>query len=660
MLNKLLFFCFSFILICKINAQNVGVGTPNPIPSAKLEVSSTTSGFMPPRMTAFQRENISSPAAGLIIYCTNCGSKGEWQGFNGTEWTNISGTPASAPIVNALTSFNVSVTDRQNTSVSLQWTSVVNNYSSDSVKYKITLNGTTIANNISSNSFVLNDLNPNNVYNGTVNAYSLRGDTSSATFSIGIATRFASVIGFYKVTESSKVLSSGAVSNYTFYAQAILLNDSTIKFVQSRRIPRTWWTADFSTQIYPALNDSLIGGGITPRGRILNATTIRMGYLYGSSVVYDVKQLWEKFSNPADTNTIVYTYPNVPNMISTVAGNSTGGASGSTGDGGLATAAGLVAPYDVVADNAGNVYLTDGGTTYSIRKVSPNGIITRFAGNNTSGFSGDGGLAVNAQINYPQGIAIDNAGNIIFSDGGNRIIRKVDANGIISTIAGIPGSYGYSGDGGMATNAQMGLPAGLSVDAAGNIYVADIGKHVIRKIATDGIITTVAGIGTNGFSGDGGLATAAKLNAPTDVWVDANNNLFISDRDNHAVRKVTAAGIISTIAGIGGSLNYGFTGDGGAATTAKLYSPYSVSVDNLGNVYLSDKGNNRIRKITTNGIISTIAGNGASATLGDGPDFYGGDYGNAANASVGYPYGNFWINSKLFIVTSNRVRKITF
>jgi sugar lactone lactonase YvrE len=317
---------------------------------------------------------------------------------------------------------------------------------------------------------------------------------------------------------------------------------------------------------------------------------------------------------------------------------------------------------DVIADNNGNVYFTDGSSTnYSIRKVDANGIISRFAGNNTAGYSGDGGPATAAAINNPWGLAFDISGNMLISDVSNRVIRKVSTNGTISTIAGIAGSYGFSGDGGPATSAQLGAPAGLCTDASGNIYIADPGKHVIRKIAPNGIISTIAGIGgSNGYNGNGGPATAALLNSPYDVCIDAAGNLYVADKGNHAIRKISTSGIISTVAGIGGSLNYGFTGDGGNATSAKLNNPQSVSVDVAGNLYFSDYTNNRIRKVNAAGIISTIGGNGQSAVLGDGPDFYGGDYGVATSASIGAPYGNFWINNILYIASSNRIRKITF
>jgi len=567
---------------------------------------------------------------------------------------------------NNLSAFSVSVTQRLATSATLQWTAAINSNNNDTVKYKILLNGSIIDSNLTSTQYVLTSLTAN-PYSGRVFAYTMGGDTSSAPFSINAyqapPSPYSYVTGFYKVTETTTLISGGSTRNYVFFAQATLINDSTIQFIQSRRIPRTWWTADFPTQIYPALNDSLIGGGITPRGRILDSNNIRMSYLYGSSVVYSVKQLWEKFANPADTATVVYSYPSFPNMINTVAGNNTSGSgSGTSGDGGLAINASLLNPLDVVADNSGNIYFTDGSSTnYSIRKVDGNGSISRFAGNNTSGFSGDGGPATAAQLNYPTGLAFDFSGNLLISDAGNRVIRRVSSSGIISTIAGIAGSYGYSGDGGPATSAQLGAPAGLCTDNNGNIYFADPGKNVIRKIDASGVITTIAGTGgTNGYSGDGGQATAALLNFPNDVCLDAAGNLYIADKNNHAIRKINTAGIISTIAGIGGSLNYGFTGDGGQATAAKLNNPQSVSFDASGNLYISDYTNNRIRKVSTTGIITTVGGNGQSAVLGDGPDFWGGDYGLATSASIAAPWGNFWINNKLYIATSYRIRKISF
>jgi sugar lactone lactonase YvrE len=466
------------------------------------------------------------------------------------------------------------------------------------------------------------------------------------------------------VTETCTNLSTGAVSNYVFVGRVLTMSNSIIRFVQNRRVPQTWWGTDFDTQVYPNLNDSLMGLGTTPRGRILSQDSIRMSYLFGSTVIYDVRQIWQKFANPADTATVTFSYPNFPGMITTVAGNNfSGSGSGTSGDGGPATAAALLQVSDVVCDNAGNFYFTDGANTnYSIRKVDANGIVTRFAGNNTAGFSGDGGPATAAQLNYPQALAIDNSGNMLIADAVNRVIRRVDAAGIISTIAGIPGSFGYSGDGGPATAAQLASPAGMCVDLAGNIYFADVGRHVVRKIDVNGIITTVAGTaGTSGtFSGDGGPATAARLNGPFDVCLDPAGNLYIADKGNHAIRMVDPSGIITTVAGLGGFLNSGSTGDGGLATLAKLNSPQSVCLDPIGNLYISDNSNNKIRMVNSAGIITSVVGSGQAALLGDGPDFYAGDYGYATAASIGDPRGIFWINNKLYIATPYRIRRVVF
>ena len=287
-------------------------------------------------------------------------------------------------------------------------------------------------------------------------------------------------------------------------------------------------------------------------------------------------------------------------IINTVAGNGTGGF---YGDGGAATAAELYFPDDVVIDASGSLIIAD-LIDSRIRKVSTNGIITTFAGNGTGGFSGDGGPATSAQIT-PAGLVIDNAGNILIAGGSNRI-RKIDANGIITTIAGT-GTFGYSGDGGPATSAEFSFPTALAIDATGNIFIADRNNNCIRKITTDGIITTVAGNGTAGFSGDGGTATAAQLSLPLGVAVDAAGNIFISDAANNRIRKMATNGIITTVAGNGTA---GFSGDGGNAIAAQINFPLKLITDLSGNIIFSDQNNNRIRKVTPAGIISTIAGGG--------------------------------------------------
>ena len=357
------------------------------------------------------------------------------------------------------------------------------------------------------------------------------------------------------------------------------------------------------------------------------------------------------------------------------------------GDGGPATSAMLSHPKDVAWDTAGNLYIAD---TYNhrIRKVDAStGIISTVAGTGTEGFGGDGGPATSAMLDDPEGIAFDGAGNLHIADEGNYRIRKVDAStGIISTVAGT-GTEGFGGDGGPATSAMLGQPGGITFDGAGNLYIGDGGNHRIRKVdAATGDISTVAGTGRAGFSGDGGLATAATLKFPGPVACDSAGNLFvvdgyvglcpchvrkidastrristvagglgdsgpatsatisgfatvacdgagnlyIADGGNHRIRKVEAAtGNISTVAGTG---EEGFGGDGGPATSAMLNGPDGVALDGAGNLYIADTGNHRIRKVdAATGNISTVAGTGEEG--------FGGDGGPATSAMLNGPNG---------------------
>jgi len=220
-------------------------------------------------------------------------------------------------------------------------------------------------------------------------------------------------------------------------------------------------------------------------------------------------------------------------------------------------------------------------------------------GTGQGGYNGDNISAGSAQLTGPGGLAIDAEGNLYIADVSNHRIRKVDKNGIITTVAGngltYYGSGGFSGDGGLATLAQLNSPQDVAIDSIGNIYIADNGNQRVRKVDTNGIITTVAGNGMKGYNGDGGIAINAKLNSPVSIALDAKGNLYIADYDNHRVRKVNSNGIITTVAGNGIA---GYNGDGGIATAAQLSSPIAVTVDNSGNLIISDYANNRIRKVT--------------------------------------------------------------
>ena len=281
--------------------------------------------------------------------------------------------------------------------------------------------------------------------------------------------------------------------------------------------------------------------------------------------------------------------------------------------GGAGTTTQLYAPQGVCMAPNGMLYIAD-ELNYAIRKLNTNtGFLTTIAGNGTPGYGGDGGSAINAQFYAPAYLAMDNSGNIYVADFQDYCIRKITPAGTISTIAGT-GIAGYSGDGGPATAARLNNPLAVAVDSSGNVYIADQQNMAIRKVTPSGIISTIAGNGTPGYSGDGGPATSAKINAPTGVAVDSAGNVYIADNQNNRIRKVSTAGVITTIAGNGTA---GSTGNGGPATAAELAYPLSVALDKNGNVYIVDEASD-VRKINHAGIISKIAGNGLPGYSGDG------------------------------------------
>ena len=307
-----------------------------------------------------------------------------------------------------------------------------------------------------------------------------------------------------------------------------------------------------------------------------------------------------------------------------------------SGDGGAATSAGLSSPAGVAVDGAGNLYIADAANNV-IRKVTAGGTITTVAGNNSlgGGYSGDGGPATGAALNDPMAVTVDSAGNLYIADTANNVIRKVNTGGTITTVAG---NYslggGYSGDGGPATSAALYAPVTVTVDGAGNLYIADTANNVIRQVNTSGTITTFAGDYSLGgtYSGDGGAATAAALNQPTGIALDSATNLYIADTGNNVIRVVNAAsGNISTFAG-NYSLGGTYSGDGGAATAAGLNQPIDVVVDGLGNLYISDDSNDVIRQVNAGGNIITFAGDYNNWG-------YSGDGGLAINAGLNYPWG---------------------
>jgi uncharacterized protein (TIGR03437 family) len=346
-------------------------------------------------------------------------------------------------------------------------------------------------------------------------------------------------------------------------------------------------------------------------------------------------------------------------VISDVAGT---GVQGYNGDGAAALNAWISMPTGIAFDSAGNLYFSDVGNRV-VRQVNKSGIINTYAGNEmVFAAGGDGGPATSAGLGWGgasfYGVAMDKAGNLYISDKASGIakVRKVDASGIISTFAGgqpIPG-----GDGGLATSAGLGTAAGLAVDNQGNLYIADTVGERIRKVNMAGIISTVAGTGTAGYSGDGGRATDATLSVPVGVALDSQGNLYIAETGNALygprVRKVDTSGTITTVAGDGKS---GFAGDGGTALNAEFSNLQGIAVDNAGNVYVADYGNYRIRKVDTSGNISTIAGNGKPGGSGNNGN------GGLASQSLVQPSGlavdaagNLYI-SDFF---GSEIRKISF
>jgi trimeric autotransporter adhesin len=327
-------------------------------------------------------------------------------------------------------------------------------------------------------------------------------------------------------------------------------------------------------------------------------------------------------------------------IINTVAGN---GAAGTSGDGGSATAAALNQPGGVALDASGNLFIAD-TTNNRIQKVSAGGIVATVVGS--------GGLVASPPLAQPGGVFVDGSGNLFIADTGNHQIREVPANGAkVTTIAG-GGSFGFYGDGGLATAAALQDPSGVFVDGSGNVFVADSGNNVIREFTVGGNITTVAGNSTlsGGFSGDNGPATSAQLNSPTGVFVDISGVIYIADQLNNRIRKVSG-GTITTIAGTGIG---GYSGDNGPGTSAELYRPSGVAVDASGNVFIAATYNNRIREVSPGGTITTVAGNGNNG--------FTGDNGPATSASLSRPNGvALDASGDLFIADTdnNRIREVS-
>ena len=496
---------FNFLLITFNSFSQVGVGINTAgtaaNTSAILDVSSTTQGQLFPRMTTAQRNAIASPVESLLIYntTTQC-----YEGYNASTlmWVAFGCIGCQLPgVFSASAASNVAAT-----SFDANWTA-----STGATTYYIDVN----SNSTFTGTWILNNQNAG----------------SGTTYSV----------------------TSGLTCNTPYYYRV--------------RANNTCGTSANSNTI--TVTTSACGCAIACVG---------------------------------------------PGTITTIAGN---GIYGLAVDGLQAACTPLAYPQGVALDASGNIYIADMNAN-KIRKVNTSGIITTFAGvGGAPGYSGDGGQATNAQLWGAFGVALDNSGNVYFSDR-NNVVRKITVStGIISNIAGIGGAGGYNGDGIAATSAQLNNLGGIALDGSGNVYIADASNNRVRKVTvSSGIISTIAGTGTGGFSGDGGNAASAKLNSPSAVVLDGSGNVYITDMYNQRIRKITGT-TINTIAGNGTA---GYTGDGGPATNAEMNYPYGgIALDASGNVYFTDYTNNVCRKITVaTGFISTFAGNGTGGYSGDG------------------------------------------
>jgi sugar lactone lactonase YvrE len=300
----------------------------------------------------------------------------------------------------------------------------------------------------------------------------------------------------------------------------------------------------------------------------------------------------------------------------------------------------------LAVDSSGTLYVADAGN-HRIRRITAGGSIAAVAGSGVTeylagGFAGDGGPATEAELNVPSAVAIGPGSALIVADARNNRVRRIEANGDIVTVAG-NGTEGFGGDGGPATDAELDFPSGLAVDGGGNIYIADTNNHRVRKVTPTGMITTVAGSGptgylAGGFSGDGGPATAARLARPFGLALDPAGHLYIADGFNNRIRRVTPEGIVTTVAGSGatGYLQGGFGGDSGPARAARLNFPRAVVLDANGNLYVADALNHRIRLVRPDGMVVTLAGRGPTGYLKGG---FAGDGGRSTEARLAFPTG---------------------
>jgi len=541
-------------------------------------------------------------------YATNCCKEASYYyslpkrnwAFN-TNYTDITKLPPLTPLVSNITYPPTIITQPTNQTVVLGGTAAfaVTASGSGLLAYQWSFGGTNLG-GATNASLTLTDVQSNQAGNYAVlvtNAYG-SAMSSNAVLTVlippGIQTSPTNQTVFVGDAATFNVIATGSLPlNYQWSFNGTNLDGTTNAWLTLGNV-NTNNAGDYLVVV------TNLCGGATSSVATLTVTyppsiTIPLtnqAVLVGSNVILSVTVAGTgPFTYEWYVNGVHYPYP-------IVAGN---GVEGYSGDDGPATNAMLDKPSGLAVNKLGELYIAD-YLNNRIRKVDAAGIITTVAGNGDASFSGDGGAATNARLYYPYSVTVNAAGSLYIADFYNNRIRKVDTNGIIATVAG-NGGQGFSGDGGPATNATFLGVTGVAVDTAGNLYINDWYNNRIRKVDTNGTITTIAGNGTAGFSGDGGVATNASLNRPEGVTVDAMGNLYIADRDNNRVRKVDADGMITTVAGNG---TPGFSGNYGAATNASLACPNSVAVDPVGNLYIAGYTNYCIHKVDTNGVISSI------------------------------------------------------